>query len=131
MISKTLLRTSSSLLESVLGLLASLPEVVLRLLSPASGRPASCSSPSPGTCNEDRLRRAISNVLEGPPRILVMDLSALRFTDCAGLSVLAWAHKRLAEHGHELVITSGQPLIRRLLCLTGLDTYLHLSDSEA
>jgi anti-anti-sigma factor len=82
-------------------------------------------------CNEDHLRRAISSVLDGPPRTLVVDLSALGFTDCAGLSVLVWAHKSLAEQGHELVITGAQPFIRRLLCLTGLDTYLHLSTSEA
>jgi len=82
-------------------------------------------------CNQDHLRRAISSVLEGPPRTLVLDLSALRFTDCAGLSALVWAHKRLAEQGHELVITGAQPLIQRVLCLTGLDTYLHLSASDA
>jgi STAS domain len=59
-----------------------------------------------------------------------MDLSALTFADCAGLSVMVWAHKRLAEQGRELVITGARPLIRRLLRLTGLDEYLHLCPSE-
>ncbi len=82
-------------------------------------------------CGEARLRWAICAVVSDHPRpILEMDLSALTFADCAGLSVMVWAHKRLAEQGHELVITGARPLIRRLLRLTGLDEYLHLCPSE-
>ena len=55
----------------------------------------------------------------------------LGFIDCAGLSVLVWAHKRLAECGHRLVITGAKPVVQRLLHLTGLGTYLHLSNPEA
>jgi anti-anti-sigma factor len=81
--------------------------------------------------SEARLRWAICTVLGDHPRqTFEMDLSALTFTDCAGLSVMVWAHKRLAEQGHELIITGAQPLIRRLLRLTGLDAYLHLCPSE-
>ena len=81
--------------------------------------------------NRDHLRRAIRAVLSHHrPLTLTMDLSALRFTDCAGLSVMVWAHKLLAEQERELVITGAQPSIRRLLHLTDLDTYLHLSTSE-
>jgi anti-sigma B factor antagonist len=77
--------------------------------------------------NRDRLRCAISKALERHSPILVVDLSGLSFTDCAGLSALVWAHQRLAGHGHQLVITGAKPIVRRLLHLTGLDTYLHLS----
>jgi anti-anti-sigma factor len=76
------------------------------------------------------LRHAIGSALERHPPILVVDLSGLSFTDCAGLSVLVWAHKRLAGRGHELRITGGNPVIRRLLHLTGLDGYLHHSIPE-
>jgi anti-anti-sigma factor len=76
------------------------------------------------------LRRAIGSALERHPPILVVDLSGLSFTDCAGLSVLVWAHKRLAGRGHELRLTGGNPVIRRLLHLTGLDGYLHHSIPE-
>jgi anti-anti-sigma factor len=77
--------------------------------------------------NTDHLRRAISSALERRPSILEVDLSELSFTDCAGLSVLVGAHKRLTGCGHQLVITGAQPIVRRLLHLTELDTYLHLS----
>jgi anti-sigma B factor antagonist len=78
-------------------------------------------------CGRDRLRHAISCVLEHHPAILVVDLSELSFTDCAGLSVLIWAHKRLAERGDSLIVTGQQPTVQRLLHLTGLDSYLHFS----
>ena len=82
-------------------------------------------------CGEARLRWAICAVVSDHPRpILEMDLSALTFADCAGLSVMVWAHKHLAEQGHELVITGARPVIRRLLRLTGLDEYLHFCRSE-
>lgn len=76
----------------------------------------------------DDLRRAVGAVLDDhDPQRLTMDLSALTFADCAGLSVLVWARNRLAERGHELVITGSRPLVRRLLALTGLATYLGLT----
>ena len=82
--------------------------------------------------NQDCLRHAIRTVLEHhSPQILVLDLSALGFTDCAGLSAMVWAHKHLAGQGRELVLTGIQPLARRLLGLTGLDAYLHLSPPNA
>lgn len=78
----------------------------------------------------DRLRHAISSALEDHPSIVVVDLSGLGFADCAGLSILVWAQKRLAASGHELVTTGAKPIVRRLLHLTGLDTYLHLRTLE-
>jgi len=76
-------------------------------------------------CSAVDLRRAVGAVLEQhDPQSLAMDLSALTFADCAGLSVLVWTRNCLAERGHELVITGSQPLVRRLLALTGLDAYL-------
>lgn len=81
--------------------------------------------------NQDRLRCAIRIVLDHHrPQVLVLDLSALGFADCAGLSAIIWAHQHLARQGHELVLTGIQPLVRRLLNLTGLNTYLHLSALE-
>ena len=80
--------------------------------------------------NRDHLHSSISSALENHPPLLVVDLSGLDFIDCAGLSVLVWAHKRLAGCGHHLVITGTEPVVQRLLHLTGLGTYLHLSNTE-
>jgi anti-anti-sigma factor len=80
--------------------------------------------------NRDCLHNAISSALANHPPLLVVDLSGLDFTDCAGLSVLVCAHKHLAGCGHRLVISGAKPAVRRLLHLTDLDAYLHLSNSE-
>jgi anti-anti-sigma factor len=78
--------------------------------------------------NEDQLRCAIRTVLDQhAPHVLVLDLSALGFADCAGLSAIMWAHKHMAGRGHQLVVTGIQPLVRRLLNVTGLNQYLNLS----
>jgi anti-anti-sigma factor len=80
--------------------------------------------------NRDHLRSAISSALENHPPLLLVDLSGLGFMDCAGLSVLVWAHKHLAGCGHQLVITGAEPVVQRLLHLTGLDMYLCLSNPD-
>ena len=76
---------------------------------------------------EDRLRSAIGSALDHSPKLLVVDLAALGFMDCSGLSVLVWAHQRLAGQERQLLITGAQPIVQRLIRLTGLDTYLHFS----
>lgn len=81
-------------------------------------------------CTRDQLRFAISSALEHPRCLFVVDLSALSFMDCSGLSVLVWAHQRLAAQGCQLLITGAQPIVARLIQLTGLDTELHLSTPE-
>jgi len=76
---------------------------------------------------EDRLRSAIGNALNRSPELVVVDLSELAFMDCSGLSVLVWAHRRLAEQERQLLITGAQPVVQRLVRLTGLDKYLNVS----
>jgi anti-anti-sigma factor len=81
--------------------------------------------------NQELLRGVVRSVVDHHgPRVLVLDLSALGFADCAGLSAVLWAHKHLAGRGHELVLVGIQPLVRRLLDVTGLDTYLHVGTLE-
>lgn len=82
--------------------------------------------------NQDLLRCVVRSVLDHHrPRVLVLDLSALGFADCAGLAAVLWAHKHLAGRGHELVLAGIQPPVRRLLNVTGLNTYLHVGTLEA
>ena len=82
--------------------------------------------------NGDWLWRAISAAAHDRWwRTLVLDLSSLSFTDCSGLSVLVRAHRRLAGQGRRLVLAGARPMVRRLLTLTRLDTYLDLRAPEA
>jgi anti-anti-sigma factor len=78
-------------------------------------------------CNTEQLRRAIRTALEDDVPLLVMDLSALAFMDCSGLSVLVWAQERLIAQRRQLRVTGCQPIVRRLIFLAGREGYLHLS----
>jgi anti-anti-sigma factor len=81
--------------------------------------------------NRNCLRHVINSALQHHPATVVVDLSGLNFTDCAGLSVLVWAHKRLAGQGQQLVMTGAKPIVQRLLRFADLEAYLHLSPADA
>jgi anti-sigma B factor antagonist len=51
---------------------------------------------------------------------LVIDMSALGFLDCSALGALLRA-QALARRGGDVVLAAPQPLVRRLLALTGND----------
>jgi anti-sigma B factor antagonist len=74
--------------------------------------------------SKDFLWLAVSDALERHPAVLVVDLTALRFMDCSGLSVLVETHQHLAGSNRQLLITGAQPIVRRLLRVTGRDAYL-------
>jgi anti-sigma B factor antagonist len=78
--------------------------------------------------NADSLRRVLDGLLERAPQTLVVDLAGLGFADCAGLSIFLAARTRLAAQGHQLILVNAQPVVRRLLAVTGLDTVFRLSD---
>jgi anti-sigma B factor antagonist len=79
--------------------------------------------------NADSLRQVVHGLLERAPQTLVVDLAGLGFADCGGLSVFLAAHTRLAAQGHQLILMNAQPVIRRLLAVTGMDTVVRLSGS--
>ena len=80
--------------------------------------------------NRDRLRQVLDRLLESSPQAVVVDLAKLSFADCGSLSVLVSAHQRLARQGQRLILTDPQPLVRRLLAVTGLDTVFRLGDPD-
>ena len=76
------------------------------------------------------LRAALDGVLDAGPMPLVVDMSGLSFADCGGLSVLIGFRRRLAARGREVALTAPQPIVRRLLRLTGMDTLFVLGEDE-
>ena len=82
--------------------------------------------------NDDDVRMEIRAVMHShDPGILVLDLSGLAFTDSTGLGTMVWAHKRMAERGHQLLLADPNPLILRLLRISGLDRHLTVVSEEA
>ncbi|MEC4017001.1 anti-sigma factor antagonist [Streptomyces sp. H27-D2] len=59
---------------------------------------------------------AVSGAVTG----VVIDLRSVEFIDCAGLSLLCRAYRRLRGHGATLRLVCDHPLTLRMLRLTGL-----------
>jgi anti-anti-sigma factor len=90
------------------------------------------SCPSPGTVRiavigeidlstTDMLRAGLLNALSAQrPLRIEVDLARVTFMDCAGLTVLLVAGNVAARTGCQLRITNPQPIVRRVLDLTGL-----------
>ena len=65
------------------------------------------------------LESQVVTLLGERPRVLVIDLTSVRFFSSAGLAVLALAH-RAADEGTELRVVAADPAVLRPMELTGL-----------
>jgi len=66
------------------------------------------------------LWQALALVLRGEHRAVVMDLSRLTFSDCAGLRPIRRALREGARIGTAVELRDALPAVRRVLDLTGL-----------
>lgn len=65
----------------------------------------------------------------GRHSVVIIDMSATRFCDCAGARAIVLAHKRAAEGGAELrLVVTAEP-VRRIFGLLGADRLLDLYPS--
>jgi anti-anti-sigma factor len=69
-----------------------------------------------------------SEVSRGAQRLIV-DLSALAFMDSTGMQVLLSVRAVLAVRGGTLVLVAPQPVVARILELTGADQAIPVYDS--
>jgi anti-anti-sigma factor len=66
------------------------------------------------------LREALARLLRGDHRSLIMDLSRLTFSDCAGLRPVRWALREGGAVGTDVQLRDAIPAVQRVLELTGL-----------
>jgi anti-anti-sigma factor len=76
----------------------------------------------------DLVQRALREVRDGGSREVVLDLHALTFVDCAGLSMLLAAEHYSRADGWNLAIVNGSPALERLLEITGLGNHFAAGD---
>jgi anti-anti-sigma factor len=65
------------------------------------------------------VRSAVASVT-GPGTHLVIDLTGVDFLDSTGLGSLVWARKRVRREGGDVLVTSPQPNVRRVLEISGV-----------
>lgn len=83
--------------------------------------------------SRDDLWQVIQSLLDNrSPQTVTLDLAGVGFADCSSLNVLVRAHQEIAARNGRLISTGAQPVVRKVLRLTGLDGYLDLREgSEA
>jgi anti-sigma B factor antagonist len=69
--------------------------------------------------------RGLLEQLQVPPgSSVVVDLSELTFMDSSGLGAIHLARRHALRDGGTLVVCRPQPIVHRVLQLTGLDTWI-------
>lgn len=68
----------------------------------------------------------LDRVIDLRPERLVIDISACRHVDAAGIGLLLDAHRRMWRQGGRLTLRSPSPRIRRLLQVSRVDGVFHI-----
>ena len=63
----------------------------------------------------------ISEVIDGRPAPVTVDLSGLTFCDASGLGALARLARHAREAGRQLMLASARPSLLKIMRITGLD----------
>lgn len=76
-----------------------------------------------------QLRDVLTSEVTRGVRRLILDLSELTFMDSAGMQVLLGIRTVLTVRGGTLALVSPQPVVARILELTGADQVIPIFDS--
>ena len=85
----------------------------------------------PENLMEQAAQMVLSPLKTDPPEGLIFDLSHVDYVGSVFLSFLLRCHKRVKEHGSEVVLAGASDRIKELLHLTALDTLWALYDTRA
>jgi anti-anti-sigma factor len=69
----------------------------------------------------ERAYSYISEVIDGRPAPVTVDLSGLTFCDASGLGALARVARHARQAGRQLMLTSARPSLMKIMRITGLD----------
>jgi len=81
--------------------------------------------------NTEELRRLLDSEVSEEPRMLIIDLSGLRFMDSSALHALLRVNRSLDRHGGVLALVSPQPAVAKILRLTTADRLIPVFDTVA
>jgi anti-anti-sigma factor len=76
----------------------------------------------PENLMEQAAQMVLSPLRNDPPAGLIFDLSQVEYVGSVFLSFLLRCHKRVKEHGSEVVVAGASQRARELLHMTALDT---------
>ena len=79
---------------------------------------------------EQAAQAVLSPLRDDPPTGLIFDLSKVDYVGSVFLSFLLRCHKRVKEHGGEMVVAGASARARELLHMTALDTLWAIYDNR-
>src|SRR4029077_15266463 len=85
----------------------------------------------PENLMEQAAQMVLSPLRANPPAGLIFDLSHVDYVGSVFLSFLLRCHKRVKEHGSEVVVAGASKAARELLHMTALDTLWPLYPTRA
>ena len=85
----------------------------------------------PENLMEQAAQLVLAPLRADPPSGLIFDLSQVDYVGSVFLSFLLRCHKRVKEHGSEVVVAGASPRARELQHMTALDTLWALYDTRA
>lgn len=74
----------------------------------------------------DQARAAIDTALAGNPGRVVLDASALNYTDSSGIALLV----QVTRTAQQVQVRNPSPIVRQLIELTGLSEILNITDEN-
>jgi anti-anti-sigma factor len=98
---------------------------------PPTGPVVVCLPPEIDLSNAAAIAQQLRSALTPGVTVVIADMTATVFCDCAGITPLVQAHHRVAAHGAELRVAAAHVSILRILRLTGLDRLLSVYPSLA
>lgn len=108
-------------------LMASFPHLTISVTDDRHGDPVLVLAGDLDVASRDDLLTVLGSLLDGRgPLTVTLDLARVGFVDCSGLTVLIWAYQQLSARNGRLICTGAQPVVRRIVRLTGLDGYLDI-----
>ena len=76
-----------------------------------------------------QLRDVLTSEVSRGARRMILDLAGLAFMDSTGMQVLLGVRTVLSVRGGTMALVSPQPVVARILELTGADQYIPVYDS--
>ncbi len=111
--------------------MASSPHLTISVTRDRHGDPVLVLAGDLDVASRDDLATALARLFECRwPQAVTLDLAGVGFVDCSSLAVLIWAHQQLSARNGGLICTGAQPVVRRIVRLTGLDGYLDLREGR-
>ncbi len=92
--------------------------------------PSSEVEKMPENLMEQAAQMVLAPLKDDPPEGLIFDLSKVDYVGSVFLSFLLRCHKRVKEHGSEVVVAGASPRARELLHMTALDTLWALYETR-